>query len=361
MSVRTFQDTDIPSVAKLYAETFASDAMPEQSRIAAYFRELFFENPWRETGLQSFVYEENDGHIAGFVGVLPRRLLANGRPIVAVITLHFMVEPTSRTRLAGIELCRRVFQGPQDLTITDGASDLGRKVWEGLGGSKALLYSFYWIRPLRPTQYLMSRLSSRKYLSAAKYVSLPFCRSADAIITRFAPSRLKAKTPGPDLDIQTYLHFLPIFAKDAYILPEYEPRTLEWLFRRAADRTDVGKFYKIVVRNAKQETIGWYLYYLVSGGTSTVVQLAGTQDSVKEVLDHLFYHAWVGGSLAVSGRLHPLFVQQLSDKHCFFDRRGPWVLVHSRQPEILHAILQGSAFLTRLEGEWCARLEGSGF
>ena len=360
MGIRTFQETDVPGVALLYRETFASDHMPEPRRIAAYFRELFFENPWCEMGLQSFVYEEKDGHIAGFVGVLPRRMLANGRSIVAVITLHFMVQPSSRTRLAGIELCRKVFQGPQDLTITDGANDLGRRVWEGLGGSNALLYSLYWIRPLRPTQYLMSRLIKPTFLSAVKYVSLPFGKLADAIARRFGPSQLRAKEAGRDLDPKTYLDYLPIFAKDEGIRPDYDSRTLEWLFHRAAERRDVGEFHKIVVRNAKQETLGWYVYYLIPKGTSTVLQLAGTEDSIKEVIDHLFYHAWAGGSLAVSGRVDPLFMQQLSDKHCFFDRRGPWVLVHSRRPEILHAIQQGKAFLTRLEGEWCARLEGSG-
>jgi hypothetical protein len=361
--VRTFAETDIPAVAKLYTETFPSDKMPEAPRIVSYFRELFFNNPWCEMGLQSLVYEESDGHIAGFVGVLPRRMLANGKPIVVVVTLHFMVEPSSRTRLAGIELCRKVFQGSQDLTLTDGASDLGRKVWEGLGGSKAILYSMYWTRPLRPTRYVMSRLSKHKYLSPAKYISLPFCILADALVTRLVPSQLhlKPKESGYDLDIGTYLNYLSDFTKSEYMRPHYDPPTLEWLFLKAANRKDVGQFHKIAVQNAKQEIIGWYLYYLVPGGISSVLQLAGRADSVKEVLDHLFYHCWAGGSLAVSGRLEPPYIQQLSDKYCVFDRRGPWVLIHSRRPEILHAIQQGSAFLTRLEGEWCARLEGSGF
>jgi len=36
----------------------------------------------------------------------------------------------------------------------------------------------------------------------------------------------------------------------------------------------------------------------------------------------------------------------------FFSTNGPPVLIHSRQPELLRAVQQGRAFLSRLEGEW---------
>jgi hypothetical protein len=35
------------------------------------------------------------------------------------------------------------------------------------------------------------------------------------------------------------------------------------------------------------------------------------------------------------------------------------MLVHSRSPEILQAIHSGTAFISRLEGEWCLRFSCS--
>ena len=43
----------------------------------------------------------------------------------------------------------------------------------------------------------------------------------------------------------------------------------------------------------------------------------------------------------------------LSDKNFLFHRGDrSWMLVHSRRPEVLDAIHRGTAFLTRMEGEW---------
>ena len=109
----------------------------------------------------------------------------------------------------------------------------------------------------------------------------------------------------------------------------------------------------MVVRNSKQAVIGWYLYYLNPGAISPVLQVAGRKESIKQVLDHLIYHSWRGGAVALSGRLDPRFVQEFSDSYCLFNRRGPWTLIHSRRPDLVQAIQRGNAFLTPLEGEWC--------
>jgi len=45
-------------------------------------------------------------------------------------------------------------------------------------------------------------------------------------------------------------------------------------------------------------------------------------------------------------------VPELAALGCGFGRDGPWVLIHSRRPEILPAVERGDAFLSRLDGEW---------
>ena len=55
--------------------------------------------------------------------------------------------------------------------------------------------------------------------------------------------------------------------------------------------------------------------------------------TMPDVLDHLFAHAAKEGAIALTGRLEPRFLQSLSDKHCVFHLRGPWVLVNARRPD----------------------------
>src|SRR5262249_60171977 len=89
-------------------------------------------------------------------------MLLHGRPIRAATSMHFMVEPGSRSTLAGVQLLKTFFSGPQDLSLTDTAGAVGRKIWEGIGGDTALAYSINWTRLLRPTRYVV-RLLARKY------------------------------------------------------------------------------------------------------------------------------------------------------------------------------------------------------
>jgi len=51
-------------------------------------------------------------------------------------------------------------------------------------------------------------------------------------------------------------------------------------------------------------------------------------------------------------------VQALSDRRCWFRQEGTWTLVHSRHRDILSAVHQGDAFLSRLDGEWWLRFHG---
>jgi hypothetical protein len=74
---------------------------------------------------------------------------------------------------------------------------------------------------------------------------------------------------------------------------------------------------------------------------------------MPHVLDHLFAHAAHEGAIALTGRLEPRFLQSLSDKHCVFHMRGPWVLVSARRPELLRPFQSGDTFFSRFDGEWC--------
>jgi len=134
--------------------------------------------------------------------------------------------------------------------------------------------------------------------------------------------------------------------------PEYDHRSLQWLLEMAAQKNRPAALRKVVVHGAGQETLGWYLYYVNPGKASEVLQIVAKDTSVPEILDHLFYDARLQGTVALSGRLDPRFMRDLSERHCLFHFGGSWMLVHSRNSELLQAIHRGDAFLTRLEGEW---------
>jgi hypothetical protein len=71
----------------------------------------------------------------------------------------------------------------------------------------------------------------------------------------------------------------------------------------------------------------------------------------------MFHDAWRRGMSALSGRLEPRLLQALSDRYALFHRRGPWMLIHARRPELVSAFERGKAFFSRLEGEISLRFE----
>lgn len=359
--VRPFNQDDIPWVADLYNNVFLGSAGPGSPELRQYFHDLFFESPFSEDDISSLVFQDSNGKRTGFLGVLPRRMQLERHPIRVAISFHFMVEPESRSTLAGVQLLKVFFSGPQDLSLTDGAGNVGRQVWEALGGETALLYSLYWTRVLRPGQFILSLMKKRKLPAPLVYASIPICEMSDRIATRAKPLHF---APPPsvieeELSTSTLLTKLTEFTGLYSLRPDYDDRTLEWLIHRAEKRERYGHLQKVAVRGAKGKLLGWYLYYLNPGGTSEVVQFAAKKDSIQLLIDHLSFHAWSRGAAALSGRLDPRFAQELSDNYCIFHRRGSWVLVHSKKPGTLEAINRGDAFLSRLDGEWCALYDGT--
>jgi hypothetical protein len=73
------------------------------------------------------------------------------------------------------------------------------------------------------------------------------------------------------------------------------------------------------------------------------------------VLDHLLHETWLAGITAVKGRLDPALAQVCSDRYCLFTRRGPWLVVHAREPELAQMFHRGEALFSPLDGEFTAR------
>src|SRR4030095_4808188 len=205
-------------------------AAPSSSKLDAYFEEMFFHNPWTEEGteeeISSLVYETSDGDIPGFIGKIPRRMLLHGRPIRAATSMHFMVDPCSRSTLAGVQLLKTFFSCPQDLTLTDSGGAMGRKIWEGLGGSTALAYSINWMRLLRPSRYVLRLLARKNKLLRLITVALtPLCVVVAAVASRAMPRRFGKPVTSlqeTDLDQETLLAGVTQIPLAYALRPDYD-------------------------------------------------------------------------------------------------------------------------------------------
>ena len=351
-TIRPFIPDDIEQAATLHGKVlYGHERSSPEKR--AYWKEVFFENPWRDEDLPSWVCQKDDGSIVGFIGVIPRCMAMNGRPIRAAISTHFVVEPKSRG-LTGVMLMRKFLAGPQDLSISEG-NHSSRIVWEGLGGSVSLLHSNFWMCPLRPARYLAQRLGKSKPMYAIAMAAVPLCKIVDSLAAskRWGFSDAKVSSlEAEDTDVSTLITCISTFSRQKSLVPQYDERSLQWLLTRLESKENGETLRKVVFRDAKGTIAGWYVYCVKRGAFGEVVQMEAQRNFSQQVITHLFHDAYSHGAMALSGRIDPILLQEPSPSDCFLRGAKSWLLVHSTKPELTRAVQSGDVFLTRLEGEW---------
>ncbi len=356
-AVRPLVEEDLPAVAELHARVFGGDGLASPA-LRGYLAETFCHHPWVDPALPSLVYEGAGGRIAGVLGVMRRPMTLHGRAVQAAVGHDFMVDPGARAPQAAVELARTFVAGPQDLTLADGNAS-SRRIWEALGGTTSVPHSLRWTRPLRPGRWALGFLRRRGLHVAVAGLAAPWCAALDTVATRMPGTPFHQTPPrasGAELTDAAHLACLREFFADRALRPDYDARSLAWLLGTLGRWGRPGALRKVIVRNPRGDVLGWYLYYLRPRGVAEVVQIGATRESIGEVLGHLFFDAWRGGGVAVSGQLDPAFAEALSRSHCVFDNGGFWLLLHGKHPEALAAIHRGDAQLTRLEGEGWMRL-----
>lgn len=359
--MRIFVEADVPQVADLVWKVLHEREGAAPSNLRFYFKELFFENPWQEEGIVSRVVEDNQGKIVAFFGAIARRMTFQGKTIRFAFGSNFVVDPASRASMAAIQLIRALMKGPQDVSITDSANENSRQMLRSLGFTVVPVYSLLWARPLRPSFYVLhgvARLKKSKVVRTVSAISKPFSALADAAIVRMPLSPFRQSEPdtfGEDLDLDTHLQALGRLPKN-WLVPEYDRASLKWVVDFVVRNKSLGEeVRKVVVRNKDRKVLGWYMYYVDRGEVGEVLQVGAETGSMSKVLDHLFYDAWKHGLIGLHGRLEPQFMEELTLKSCFFLRNGSWTLAHSSKPELLALVQSGTAFFSRIDGEWGLR------
>lgn len=338
-------------MAALRLATFRLTRRRSPEDLAAYIREIFLANPWRDEALPSLVYEDAQGRVAGFVGVIPRRMTFRGVPVRVAVSTQFMVDPASRGP-AGIQLVQRLFAGPQDLTLGDAAPDAARKIWVGLGGSVAMVHSLFWTRAVRPFRFAATELGDRPLIRVARLLLRPLLNGLDSAWragSRGTRRPLAGRTE--PLTVSSLAAAAPGIIGDRALHPVYDEPGLRWLLERVAEVPHLEPLEAVLVRDAGGAVAGWFLYFPRRGGTAQVFQLGSTARTAPLVIQHLLQHARQHGAVGVTGRVDPVTLSALEAAGCILHRRGPWVLVQTRRPDLLAAIERGDAWLSSLDGE----------
>ncbi len=359
--IRTFEESHVQDVANLELKILHGRRKQAGPALCDYFSEIFLRNPWRDEELPSLIYM-HDGKIVGFAGVIPRRMTFRAKPVRVGAVSQLMVDTEQYRGMAGFEMVRRIFSGPQDLTLTDGATEAACAIWTAAGARVAQLYSLQWQRVLRPLSHYRRIVAehprtvpaSRALLNAAA----PAAFAADALLRKLPLGKLRADESGlasEPADADGILACIRQIGWREELVPCYEDQSFHWLVDQASMARPHGTLRMRALREGNGAPAGWFIYYARSGGDSKVLQLGASRRSADSVVQEILHDAYEQGATSVSGQVFPQRLLNLANQRCIFRYVGNGVLVYGRDGDLLNCILRGDAALTRLDGEWWTR------
>jgi hypothetical protein len=347
--IRPLERRDLPAVADLYELVIRSGVAEAPPGLAAYFGRLTCDAPSSDPELPSLVYDEPGPGIVGFLASYPRPMVNGdhgGRPLRLACSGQLVAHPDFRSRGVGALLLRRYLAGPQDLTITDGATGEVRAIWERMGGVTHATASLGWTRSFAPVRQAAGRVAG--HWGRQRVPGNVVLRTLDRVLGRRSQPPPPEATSEP-LPTATLLEGLAALPRTFAVRPAYDEALLTWLFDEMAAVDARGPLVRRAVRRPDGALAGWYVAYVPPGDVAQVVQVAGTHPDL--VLDELFHHLAAQGAAGVQGRVDPFLYPHLRQRRCRFQPTA-WALLHARDPGLVAAVTTGRALLTRLEGEW---------
>jgi len=351
--VRPLERSDLSAVASLYERLLRSGSGTAPPGLAESFARQQLDQPWYEEGVRSLVCERDDGALAGFLAVYARRIVIDGRRAVAACSGPLLADPGVNVVAPGLLLTRAYLAGPQELSVTDGANDVMRRMWVRAGGVVAPLPSLGWTRVLEPFSFVAAMAGDR-HRDRETVRGARTARGLDRIALIAGRRWLGAPHGSAASEPLTPRSMLDAMAKATAgfrLSPDYDEGYLRWLLAELATVERRGELAARLVRGEDGRARGWYVAYFPRGGIAQVLQVAAQGDDVGVVFDELLAQASSAGVAAVSGRLEPHLVDAVSDRRCII-RRTSRVLLHAKDPQIASVVLAGESFLTRLDGEW---------
>lgn len=347
--IRPAAESDLEAICALDSRVYVEHRVtPERT---SSMKDVLFSHPWRTDKLPSLVYEDADGGIRGFLGIMPRRMTLNEKPLLAGISHRFMVDPEMRGSLAALGLMRTFLAGDHDLSITEPENEAARKIWLRYGGFAVESQSFQWTRPIRPAGWA-AQFAPDRLPALARQVVGGVAAGLDGVAGAVGRVRQKQSSEheSEELRPETMAEVLETVSRRYAVRPVYDQRQLQWFLERLAAKRGRGTLRGRLIRVQSGEPGGYYLYYAKPGGTGLVVQMCARPDRIKTVWRHLVADAWRTGTVGLRGK-YDAVIAALADRTLLVKRARHTFLLHTRHIDVERAILRGEAFLTRLEGE----------
>lgn len=349
--VRPLAREDIPRLSEMHLKGFPGDRTKDA--VASFLTSILFDHPWVDDRMPSLGYEGPDGELIGCLGVMPRPMTMNGKPVVAAISNNFIVDPDGQPGIAAFALMRHLRASNADLILGE-ANDAARDICERLGWITVRERSRRWVRPLRPGALGATLLESWRLPSTVGRLLRGACAVPDALLARVPGSPFRVRTPDSEAAALDGPRLLELHARVCHrytLRPRYDEASLRWLLTTLRRTRRQQQLRGGVVLDDDGRDAGWYLYYSRPGGIGRVLQLGSENGQRERVLDHLFHDAWSQDNHAVTGQADPAWNDALETTSCFFRAGGSWMIAHARDDTTRQALSNGDAFMSRLETE----------
>jgi hypothetical protein len=213
-----------------------------------------------------------------------------------------------------------------------------------------------WFRVFRPTQLLLSRYTRTATPARAAIARFgrPVCTLADRPIAGLRELGMTVANPGRarsrTLDDAALLDLIAEASGTRRLRPRYDLQSLGQVLDTWRHAKHRGAFVQMAVESADGEPLGWYLGHVQRDGTSEIIQIGAYGGAEETVLGRMLFDCMRGGSALVQGRSETRLLRPALVNQCFF-RPAAWMLVHSRNEEIMNAFRSEDVFLSGLENE----------
>ena len=362
-TVRPCERGDLPGVAELYTKAFDKSSMAGSTGLPNYLGELHLGNPWYDAQNPSLVAESPDHRIVGFIGSLPMPLRLGGRPIRSVVGGNFMVDRDHKDPMVAARLLKSFLGGPHDLALTDTASPVAVKMWQGFGGELARYQSMRWVLPLMPLSlgvWFAARSKMARRLASAV---APAFNAVDGLAERrrrTSRGRASTTTVRP-VDSSFVYSFVTDVDDHRRVQFAGTADEFAWLAGMAGRKTQFGPLRTIAVHGTQSMLMGVVMYYPNRRGLGQVALAAASAGNHPRVLSALRDDAIEQGSGGLMGQADSQFAMALSTSPSVYVFRNDFVMLHASDASLIAPLLTGDVSLGRLSGEWWTRTQGDAF
>jgi hypothetical protein len=219
-------------------------------------------------------------------------------------------------------------------------------MWEAAGGATDDAASIAWFAPFRRVR---AGLSLTGGLGPWGRRLAPLASAARRLPVRVGEPALPDGVRRERLTPAAMVAALPDLSADRALVADYDEAYLAWLLAAAAEEPPGGLTARMVLRGDRP--VGWYVLRPVRGGMTTVLEVQARDRDMDDVVGAMFADARAAGAAGIRGRLDPGMLEPVAARGSLFHPVYR-VIVHSRDPDVLHAVHGRRAALSRLLGEW---------